>query len=121
MEEGKKKTLLSIGGGVFVGFMNGLLGAGGGMLAVPLLKKLGLQQTNAHATAVAVIFPLAALSTVAYYLLDRFTVEDAVVFLLPGTVGALLGGLLLAKLPAKWLRKIFAAFMIWAGIRMVMR
>ncbi|MDR3314065.1 MAG: sulfite exporter TauE/SafE family protein [Oscillospiraceae bacterium] len=121
MQEDRKKTLLGVGGGVLVGVLNGMLGAGGGMLAVPLLKKLGLQQTNAHATAVAVIFPLTLLSTVAYFLLGRFELPEALPFLLPGAVGALLGGLLLAKLPAKWLRKIFACFMIWAGIRMVMR
>ena len=121
MNDNKKQTLLAIGGGVLVGLLNGMLGAGGGMVAVPLLKKLGLQQTNAHATAVAVIFPLSLLSVIAYFLLDRFELRDVYIYLLPGAVGALAGGLLLAKIPRKWLRKIFACFMIWAGIRMIMR
>ena len=101
--------------------MNGMLGAGGGMLVVPLLKKFGLQQTNAHATAVAIIFPLSILSAMAYLRLGHYELGQAVVYLLPGAVGALAGGLLLSKIPAKWLRKIFACFMIWAGIRMVMK
>jgi len=117
----KLQNALSALGGVFIGVLNGLLGAGGGMLAVPLLKKFGLQQTNAHATAVAVIAPLSVLSTVAYLLLHRFELADAAVYLLPGAVGALAGALLLAKIPQNWLRKIFALFMIWAGIRMVMK
>ena len=115
----KKQNLLSILGGVLVGVLNGMLGAGGGMLAVPMLKKLGLQQTNAHATAVAVIFPLSALSTLAYLYLSRFELGDAAAYLLPGAAGALAGALLLAKIPGKWLRKLFACFMIWAGIRMM--
>jgi len=108
-------------GGILIGIMNGLLGAGGGMLAVPLLKKFGLQQTQAHATAVAIIFPLSILSSIAYLYLRRFELADAAVYLLPGAAGALAGALLLAKIPALWLRKIFACFIIWAGIRMVMR
>ncbi|MDR0531812.1 MAG: sulfite exporter TauE/SafE family protein [Oscillospiraceae bacterium] len=117
--EKKKEKLLQLLGGVGVGALNGLLGAGGGMLAVPLLKKLGLEQTKAHATAVAIIFPLTAASTIAYLLMGRFEPAHSLAYLLPGAVGALVGGLVLAKIPAKWLRKIFACFMIWAGIRMI--
>jgi len=117
----KKQNALSALGGAAVGILNGMLGAGGGMLVVPMLKKLGLDQTKSHATAVAVIFPLSILSAGAYLLLGRFALGQAAAYLLPGAVGALAGGLLLAKIPAKWLRKIFACFMIWAGIRMVMK
>lgn len=121
MNDHKKQALFAVGGGALVGVLNGMLGAGGGMIAVPLLKKLGLRQTDAHATAVAVIFPLSLLSVAAYFLLDRFEPRGAAVYLLPGAAGALAGSLLLAKIPAKWLRKIFACFMIWAGVRMIMR
>ena len=117
----KKQNALSALGGALVGILNGMLGAGGGMLAVPMLKMLGLEQTKSHATAVAVIFPLSILSTVTYLLLGHFELDQAAVYLLPGAVGALAGGLLLSKIPAPWLRKIFACFMIWAGIRMVMK
>jgi len=121
MNNPKLQNALGVLGGVCIGVLNGLLGAGGGMLAVPLLKKFGLQQTQAHATAVAIIFPLSIISTAAYLWFRRFALEDAALYLLPGAVGALAGALLLAKIPAKWLRKIFACFMIWAGLRMVMR
>ena len=33
----KKESLLTAGAGLAVGLVNGLLGAGGGMIAVPLL------------------------------------------------------------------------------------
>ena len=117
----KKENALSVAGGALVGILNGMLGAGGGMLAVPMLKKLGLDQTKSHATAVAVIFPLSILSAGAYLLLGHFELGQAAAYLLPGAAGALAGGLLLAKIPAKWLRRIFACFMVWAGIRMILR
>ncbi|MCL2300087.1 MAG: TSUP family transporter [Firmicutes bacterium] len=116
----KKQTILSIAGGALVGVLNGMLGAGGGMLVVPMLKKLGLEQTRAHATAVAVIFPLSVLSAAAYLLLGHYELAQAAAYLLPGAAGALAGGLLLPKIPAKWLRKLFACFMVWAGIRLML-
>jgi len=121
MNEQKKRNALSALGGALVGVLNGMLGAGGGMLVVPMLKKLGLAQREAHATAVAVIFPLSVLSAGAYLLLGHFQLGQAAGYLLPGAAGALLGALLLSKIPAPWLRKIFACFMVWAGIRMVMK
>ena len=53
--------------GAACGLLNGLFGAGGGMAAVPLLKAGGLPQKKAHATSLAVILPLAAVSA-AFYL-----------------------------------------------------
>jgi len=116
-----KEKIISALGGILIGVMNGLLGAGGGMLAVPMLKQFGLDQTRAHATSLAVIFPLSIVSTAAYLWLGRFELRDATVYLLPGVAGALLGAWLLAKIPQVWLRKAFACLVIWAGIRMVMR
>jgi len=121
MNNTKKQNLLSAAGGALVGILNGMLGAGGGMLVVPMLKKCGLEQAKAHATAVAVIFPLSALSAAAYLLLGHYALGQAAAYLLPGAAGALAGGLLLSKIPAPWLRKIFACFMVWAGVRMVMK
>jgi len=116
----KKQNILSVAGGALVGVLNGMLGAGGGMLVVPMLKKFGLEQTKSHATAVAVIFPLSVVSAAAYLLLGHFDLGQAAGYLLPGAAGALAGGLLLAKIPAKWLRRIFACFMVWAGIRLML-
>ena len=43
----KRPPLLPLLGGVAVGFLNGLLGAGGGMLTVPLLERSGLPKMHA--------------------------------------------------------------------------
>ena len=48
----KNNKLFTAVAGLGIGLINGLLGAGGGMLAVPLLKKMGLSQKQAHANAV---------------------------------------------------------------------
>lgn len=51
-----KKKLFSLWG-TLAGFLNGMLGAGGGMVVVPILKTR-LSEKQAHATSVAVILPI---------------------------------------------------------------
>ncbi len=117
----KKKSLYTILGGLAVGLVNGMLGAGGGMLAVPLLRKSGLSQQEAHAGSLAVIFPLSIFSALLYLNAGRVTIADAAVYLPGGLVGAAAGALLLRRIPDRWLRRIFALFMIWAGVRLFLR
>ena len=116
-----KEKLKNIGGGVIIGVVNGLLGAGGGMLAVPLLKNSGIEQKEAHATSIAVILPLSVISAATYLLKGSVTLSDSIPYLLPGAIGAVIGAVLLGKISDKWLRRVFGVFMIWAGIRLLMR
>ncbi len=106
--------------GFFSGIINGLLGAGGGMLVVPTLKTQ-IQAQKAHATTVAIIFPMCLVSSIWYLAAGRVTVSDALPYAPYGVVGAAIGAFLLTKLNGKWLRIIFSAIMLWAGIRMIMR
>ena len=114
------KKLLYAAGGFAVGILNGFLGAGGGMLAVPLLKRQGLAQKNAQASAIAVIFPLTAVSAAFYLFTHKVAFPQALPYLPAGLVGALCGVWLLPRLPDKLLRRLFAIFMLWAGIRMLL-
>lgn len=113
----KKKLVVCILG-LITGVVSGLLGAGGGMIAVPSLKKAGLNTKEAHSNAVAVILPIAVLSAVLYLIDGRMTVFEVVPFLPGGLVGAYLGTLILKKISPFWLVKIFGAFMVYLGVRM---
>lgn len=116
-----KKYLCASGAGVLVGLVNGMLGAGGGMIAVPLLKKLGLEQKKAHANAVAVILPITLISAVMYIWKDYVTIKDALIYLPTGVIGALIGTWLLKRISSLWLKRIFGGFMVYAGIRLLVR
>lgn len=104
---------------VAVGFINTLFGAGGGMIAVPLLKKLGLEQKSAQATTICIILPLTVISCVIYIIKGYVTLSDALPYLVPGVCGSILGVSVFKKLPNKLLKKAFAVFMLWAGIRLI--
>ncbi len=105
--------------GVLVGTINILLGAGGGILAVPILKKCGLDQKQAQANAVAVILPLTAVSFFIYAQKGYVHLADSAWILPFSAVGAVLGTMIFKKLSPVFLKKAFAAFMIWAGVRML--
>ena len=87
--------------GVLIGTVSGLFGAGGGLVAVPFLKSLGLSQRKAHANAVAVIFPIAVLSAVLYVLRGYVTVSDAMPYIPLGVLGSLIGAFILHQLGKK--------------------
>lgn len=118
-ERKKRRFLLALCGGA-IGVVNGLFGAGGGMLAVPVLAfAAGLPQKKAHATAIAVILPLCVVSTVVYAVRGGFETD----ILLPTVLGVLAGGIagaaLLKKLSAPVLNLIFYGLMLFAGIKMM--
>lgn len=116
-----KKRLKHLIFGFFIGIINGLLGAGGGMLAVPALKNAGLDQKDAHRNAVAVILPLAVFSAVLYVNGGKVEIGDALPFIPWGLLGAVTGTLCLKKISGKWLGLLFGGFMIYAGVRMMLR
>ena len=74
----KKKTLIAVMGGAVTGFLNGLLGAGGGIVAVPTLKAAGLKENKAHSNSVGVIVPWSAFSAALYMLNGSVKVSEAV-------------------------------------------
>ena len=87
----KMNRWLTALGGFFVGIVNSLLGAGGGMLAVPLLQKSNLTQTQAHASSIAVIFPLSLLSSVLYVTSGKVALMQAVPYFPVAVIGAIAG------------------------------
>lgn len=108
-------------GGVGVGFLNGLLGAGGGMLTVPLLELLGVRGRRSHATSLAVIVPLSLVSAALYWQRGWSSPSLALPYLPGGLVGAAAGGLLLARVNTAWIKAAFSLLLLWAAFRLLTR
>ena len=111
---------LSIVTGLAVGFINGFMGAGGGMLVVPILMWLfKFDSKVAHSTAVFVILPICLVSGLTY--LIKGVVDYSILWpVLIGTViGGIIGTFALKKINSNILSLIFFGLMIFAGVWIV--
>lgn len=105
---------------LFIGAINGLFGAGGGMLAVPCLTYVwGLDEKSAHATAIAVILPLCLVSSVVYALKGNYEPSVILPTVIGVTIGGIVGALLLKKMSANAVSFLFYALMTFAGFKMI--
>lgn len=116
-----KQNLLYSVFGIIIGLINGILGAGGGMVAVPLLNKAGLDQKTSHANAIAVILPITVISAGIYLYNGNVNLKDAAVYMPTGLLGALIGTYLLKKISPLWLKRIFGGLMVYAGVRLLLK
>ncbi|HCG57900.1 MAG TPA: sulfite exporter TauE/SafE family protein [Clostridiales bacterium] len=115
---GKKIMLLLLGG--MIGFINGFFGGGGGMICVPTLEKaLKLDNKRAHATAIAVIFPLSLISCAIYIFKGSIQSLPLLTVGLGVLAGGIAGSISLKYIPSKVLRIIFAIIMFVGGVRLV--
>lgn len=106
---------------MITGLCNGLFGAGGGMIVVPsMVHFLEIEEHDAHATAIAVILPLAIVSAFIYFRNGFLDLGKLLPVAAGGVLGGLFGAFLLHRVPSCWLRRIFALFMIAAAVRMIL-
>ena len=121
MQKKIKNNLLYGSLGFAIGLVNGILGAGGGMIAVPLLKKAGLTQKESHVNAIGIILPITIVTASIYLYKGNVTLNQAFVYMPTGVFGAVLGTYLLKKISPLWLKRIFGALMLYAGGRLLLK
>lgn len=114
MKISKNKCIL---GGLGVGFLNGLLGAGGGIILVPLMEYMGITGKKSHATTLAVIVPLSFISFVIYWWNGWVSLLAPLPYIIPGMLGGILGGKLMTKMSLGYLKIIFGLLLIWGGLQ----
>jgi len=108
--------------GLGVGFINGFLGAGGGMLLVPFIILILKMKTKvAHATAILIILPICLISGVFYLIKGAFDFEVFLPCLLGTIIGGVLGTFILSKLKNDVITGIFSLVMIIAGVIMIVK
>ncbi len=122
----KRNILALLAAGIAAGFLNGLLGAGGGIILIYVLSALNRDTSpegvrDNFAATVACVLPITALSAILYAADGTVKAGTFSSLLLPAAAGGAAGAFLLDKISTKLLKKIFAALVIFAGIRMLMR
>ena len=120
-----RSVLLLLGGGLAAGFLNGLLGAGGGIVVIFVLTKLlgdSITRKNAvYGNALCVMLPISILTCALYASRGYMSVGGFGVFVLPALLGGLAGGILLGRLDAGFIKKCFAGLVIVSGIILIVR
>ncbi|MCL2853063.1 MAG: sulfite exporter TauE/SafE family protein [Defluviitaleaceae bacterium] len=106
--------------GMITGFLNGLLGAGGGLVLLLFLKRsVELPAHRAHATALAVMLPLSVLSACIYVGSTEISLKTAVWLALGGMAGGYVGARFLRRIKPRHLGKILGAVLIFSSLRMI--
>lgn len=116
----KLKNILIAIASSFVGMINGLLGAGGGSLVVPLYESgMKLETKKAHATAIATMLPICIVSGIIYLVGGKFDYISGSVVTAGVILGGVLGSMLLKVVKNDLLSLVFYFLMIYAGIKML--
>ncbi len=116
--------LLSIGCGA--GFLNGLLGAGGGILLVYALSAINPDKSpegvrDNFAATIAAVLPVTLLSAILYAADGRMDFASVTPLIVPALLGGTAGAWLLGRINTNLLKKLFAVLVIYSGIRMLLR
>jgi len=122
----KRNMLALLAAGIAAGFLNGLLGAGGGIILIYALSAMNRDTTpegvrDNFAATVACVIPMTALSALLYTANGTVQAGTFSSLLIPAAAGGAAGAFLLDKINTKLLKKIFAALVVFAGIRMLTR
>ncbi len=111
--------------GLFAGLLNGFLGAGGGIVVVIAVSRLfhpkSTDKNDAFATALCVMLPVSLLSAYIYARRGNMSLDGFGIFIIPAIIGGAVGGLLLGKLKAELVKRLFALLTAISGILLIVR
>lgn len=112
--------------GLIAGAINGILGAGGGIIVTYFLSHaLSHEEKRGNGVfvnAVATMLPLSALSFTVYLLKGYIQPDTSFITLIPtALIGGFLGAFLLTKLHLKIVKTIFSILVIICGTMMILK
>lgn len=104
--------------GLLAGAVNGLLGAGGGMVLVPLLTALAcVDEDQLFPSSVAIMLPICIVSLGVSCFSQQLPFRDALPYLIGSAVGGFAAAIWGRKIPVLWLHRMLGTLILWGGIR----
>ncbi len=116
-----KDVLLLLAIGSIAGFISGGFGVGGGIIIVPaLVIIMKYSQHMAQGTSVLLMLPpIFIVAAYNFYIEGFVDVKVALILMVSFIFGAFYGAKVALNLPEFTIKKVFGAFMILAGLKMI--
>ena len=113
----KKHTGIILAG-IGAGAVNGLFGAGGGMVLVPLLSLLTkLDDQEIFPASVSIILPICLISLFLSHPTKDISTAALITYMVASAIGGILAGIVGNKIPTIWLHRLLGVLILWGGIR----
>lgn len=104
--------------GICAGAVNGLFGAGGGMVLVPLLGLMtDLEDRQVFPASVCIIAPICIISLAITWESGVTPWDIALPYLLASLAGGIAAGLSGKHIPTLWLHRLLGLLILWGGVR----
>lgn len=104
--------------GAAAGAVNGLFGAGGGMLLVPLLSLLTvIKEDEVFPASVCIILPICLVSLGVTAFTGEIAWKEALPYLIGSAFGGLAAGRWGSRIPTVWLHRGLGILIFWGGYR----
>lgn len=108
--------------GIIAGIICGLFASGGGLILVPaFVYLLEIENKKARGTAVLCILPMVITSSIFYYKENYIDWKIGIMCAIGGVIGGIIGAKLLKKIPTKYIKMLFAIFLLYVSIKMLIR
>lgn len=115
-----KQIILLVLVGVFGGVVNGMFGAGAGLLLVPLIQLVSkLDEKKVHATTLGCVLLMCIASSIVFFVNKQIDFKLVMWCFIGSLAGAILGTFLLQKFKNKVINIIFSSLLIVAGVLMI--
>ena len=114
----KKQRLVLLLAGSSAGLINGLFGAGGGMILVPLLGMWAqLEEEEIFPASLSIILPACLVSLLSWSFVQPLPWYEAMPYLIGSAAGGVLAGLFGKHIPTLWLHRGLGILIVWGGFR----
>lgn len=114
-------TITAIIMGLVTGLLSGIMGVGGGVILVPMLAViLNLPQHLAQGVSMIVIIPTALVGIIHFYKEKLIDFRVAGLLAAGAVTGSLFSSNIVQYVPGADLKRIFGAFVIYTGVRMIL-
>ena len=103
--------------GALAGAANGLFGAGGGMILVPMLATTDLDEQEIFPASISIIFPLTLVTLIVSSAQAPLPWLSALPYLIGSAAGGILAGLYWKKIPVIWLHRLLGGLILYGAWR----